>query len=141
MIYCDTSLLVTALTPEDETGAAQAWLAHQEEGQLCISGWTVTEFSCALSRKLRRGELSPEQRADVLTAWRLMQSEILEQTSIPTEAFDMAAAYVDRDDMAVRAGDALHLAIAANGGHQLASRDEAMSQAATAIGVRVAQVA
>jgi predicted nucleic acid-binding protein len=61
----DTSLLVAALTNETETRRMQAWLGEQEPSDLAISDW-VTEFSAALSMKLRIGQIEAIHRADAL---------------------------------------------------------------------------
>ena len=77
MIYCDTSLLVASLTNDAATAKVQRWLGGQLAGTLCVSGWTITEFSSALSIKLRSDELTAQQRASVMTHWRLMLAENL----------------------------------------------------------------
>lgn len=62
MLYLDTSLLVAALTREPRTAAIQKWLATQNPEQLAISDWTVTEFSAALSMKVRMRALDDVSR-------------------------------------------------------------------------------
>src|SRR5215467_11429142 len=66
MLYLDTSLLVAALTNEAETERIQGWLGQQAEGDLAISDWVATEFSSALSIRLRAGHIEPAHRADAL---------------------------------------------------------------------------
>lgn len=140
MVYCDTSVLVAALTPETATETVQAWLGAQGAGTLAISGWTVTEFSGALSIKLRSGELSVAQRASVMTHWRLMLAENLVTLPVPGPAYDLAARFADRHDLKIRAGDALHLAVASLAGLPLATLDRTMAEAAAATGVAVSDV-
>lgn len=140
MIYCDTSLLVTALTGEPRTAKVQAWLVDQQEGALCISGWVVSEFSSAIAIKRRRGELSDSERASALSNWQVARAENLTEVAVPEAAFDLAARFCDRHELGLRAGDALHLAVASLGGHSLATLDAVMAGAALEVGVRVVGV-
>ena len=59
MLYLDTSLLVAALTNEQETERIQGWLGQRAEGDLAIHYWVATEFSSALSIKPRAGHIDP----------------------------------------------------------------------------------
>lgn len=140
MIYCDTSLLVTALTVEDRTAQVQAWLTSQNEGELCISRWVVSEFSSALSLKLRKGEMPVDERARILSNWHVLQQNHLATLPVPEGAFDLAARFCDRHESGLRAGDALHLAVATLGGHTLATLDRTMAEAAIAVGVEVVPI-
>lgn len=137
MIYCDTSLFVAALTPEANSLRADAFLKRRARGELCISAWTVTEFSAALALKVRAGTLPAESRPDVLTHWRAMQIDQLVSIPVPHEAYDLAARFCDMQRSILRAGDALHLAVASLGGHALATLDVRMAEGAEAVGVRV----
>lgn len=137
MIYCDTSLLVTALTVEDRSARVQAWLTIQNEGELCISRWVVSEFSSALALKLRRGEMPADERARILSNWHVLRQDHLAMVPVPEDAFDLAARFCDRHESGLRAGDALHLAVASLGGHTLATPDRALAEAAVAVGVGV----
>ena len=69
MLYLDTSVLVAALTNEPRTSEIQEWLAAQPPEQLAISDWVVTEFSGALSLKVRTGRLTSAQRAEALAVF------------------------------------------------------------------------
>ena len=44
----------------------QAWLGEQEPSGLAISDWVITEFSAALSMKLRSGQIEAIHRAGAL---------------------------------------------------------------------------
>jgi uncharacterized protein len=135
MIYCDTSLIVAGLSNEPMTKAVQAWLTAQSSDSLCVSHWVVTEFSSAVSLKLRRGDLDSASRAQMLSSWHTVLQDHIVLTSVPDQAFDLAARFCDRDDLGLRAGDALHLAVASLGGHQLATLDTILDSAALAVGV------
>ena len=140
MFYCDTSLLVSALTVEADSVKVQRWLAKQEAAALCISGWVVTEFSSAVALKLRRGELTRDDAALALTNWRSLQQNRLITIPVPSDTFGLAARFCDMPTPGLRAGDALHLAVASLGGHSLATLDERMKEAAKAVGVGVIDV-
>lgn len=137
MIYCDTSLVVAGLSNEPMAPAVHAWLAEQAADALCISPWVVTEFSSAVSLKLRRGDLDQAAKAQMLSNWHLVQRDNLVAVPVTDQAFALAARFCDRDDLGLRAGDALHLAIASLGGHRLATLDKQLAAAALAVGVEV----
>ena len=137
MIYCDTSLMVTALTLERSTAATQDWLTRQAPGSLCVSKWVVTEFSGAVAMKERRGILSAELKSDAMVQWSLMLAEQLTILPVPEASFDLAARFCEMQSSTLRAADALHLAVAALGGHTLATLDARLAEGAQAVGVRV----
>lgn len=133
--YLDTSLLVAALTRESRTAAAQQWLASQQPDNLVISDWTVTEFSAALSMKLRMRLLDAAMRADVLATFTALLRETFTVLRVDREDFRTAARLADRHTSGLRAGDALHLGIVANHGEQLVSLDRVQVKAALAMGI------
>ena len=140
MIYCDTSLMVASLIPEGASDSVQAWLAEQAEGTLCISDWVVTEFSSALGIKLRRGVLPADRQSHILAEWRARIADQLTLLPVPQPAFALAARYCEMPATGLRGSDALHLAVAALGGHALATLDARLAEGAQAVGVRVVGV-
>jgi predicted nucleic acid-binding protein len=137
MIYLDTSVLVGALTPDAATPRIQQWLSERPAGELVISGWVVTELASALSIKVRTGTLDLAQRAEVLSTWQRLQADHLHVSDVTQSHFEKAARFADQHDLQLRAGDALHLAIAASAGHRLATLDKRMAAAAPRLGVPV----
>lgn len=126
MIYCDTSLVVTALTAERTTAAAQHWLAEHEAGGLCGSWWVETEVASAIAQKLNRGDLTAAQRATALDQWRAI-SRAWRMVDIRVVHFRLAG---DLTSHGLRAGDALHLAVTIDHGLALATRDGNLARVA-----------
>jgi predicted nucleic acid-binding protein len=137
MLYVDTSVLVAALTNESRTTDMQKWLASQRPEDLVISDWVITEFSAALLLKVRTGQLAPAHRADALAVFRSITEASLEVVPVSRPDFAAAARFADQHATGLRAGDALHLAIAANHGYRLVSLDRGLSQAALTLGVSI----
>lgn len=138
MQYLDTSVLVSALTKEVATARVQAWLAGQDPPHLVVSDWVTTEFSAALSVKLRLRTIDANERAEALTAFREMADVSLRFLSVGSAQFQAAARLADRYELGLKAGDALHLAIARDHGARLRTLDQRLAKAARALGVDVA---
>jgi uncharacterized protein len=136
MLYLDTSLLVAALTNETRTSPVQHWLEDQDPGELTASDWVVTEFSSALSIKLRMGQIGPAHRADALALFTNLCRDSLEIVPISRSDFRLAAHLADRHQLGLRAGDALHLAICLGQGAALCTLDRRLSDAGSAVGVK-----
>ena len=135
MPYLDTSVLVAALTAEPETARMQAWITAQNPDELTISPWVVTEFSAALSIKVRMGQLGPGQHETVLTVFSRLVADSFVMLSTSDPVFDEAARLADRSETGLRAGDALHLAIAAGEGLVLATLDRKLAEAGRRLGM------
>lgn len=135
MLYLDTSLLVSALTREKRSSDAQTWLAEQPAGSLAVSDWVKTEFSAAISAKLRNRQITAAERADVLALFTALGDESFEQLQVSPRDFRAAARFADQYKTGVHAGDALHLAVAANRGARMITLDKGLAKAASALGV------
>lgn len=135
MAYLDTSLVVAALTREARTAAVQAWLTSQAPEALAVSEWTLAEFSAALSMKVRTRQLDAISRAHALAAFTALVRDTFGVLRVTGADFRFAARCADRHDSGLRAGDALHLAIAANRGEELLSLDRVQVKAALALGI------
>jgi len=133
--YLDTSLLVAALTNEATTERIQTWLSEQNPEGLVISDWVVTEFSSALSIKVRTGALTAQHRAGALAMFTQLTAESFNLLPIVSSHFRTAARYSDNFALGLRAGDALHLAVAGQRGATLCTLDRRLAEAGLALGV------
>ncbi len=135
-VYLDTSVLVAALTDEADTKRVQAWLGRQDPNALVISDWVVTEFSAALSVKVRNRELADIHRIAVLSKFATLAARSFRALPVTSPQFRTAARFADQYSLGLRAADSLHLAVCADYEATLCTLDRRLSRAAPVLGVK-----
>jgi uncharacterized protein len=135
MIYLDTSVLVSALTTEKATSRVQAWLRENAAEGLAISPWVITEFHSALAMKLRLGIIGTDKKIRIMQEFEYLQRQQLHNFSVKNIHFLAAANFMSQHQLALRAGDALHLAIVADNETTICTLDETLFEASSALGI------
>ena len=134
MIYLDTSAVVPLFVPEAGSAQAHAWrsrLSAEEMDTLAISPWTHTEYISAIGAKIRRKDLTLKQGVAAIDAFEQLFAAIAETISVEPRDFLRANEMLRHSGVNLRAGDALHLAIAANrDARQIIALDRELIQAA-----------
>jgi uncharacterized protein len=114
MLYLDTSVLVPLFLPEPESDRMQRWIERQAVELLCISEWTLTEFASALGLKVRTKHLQADQARNAQKLFERLAAQSF-HVHVPTRAdYVQATVFLGEHALGLRAGDALHLAIAYN---------------------------
>lgn len=135
MLYLDASVVVTALANEAATDRTLAWLRGLPAGEIFISDWVTTEVSSALSIKVRTGQIDLMARPRILQEFNRMAQETFGIVEIRAPHFHNAARFADQHTLSLRAGDALHLAIASDHGLTLCTLDRRLAEAGPALGI------
>jgi predicted nucleic acid-binding protein len=130
ILYLDTSVIVSALTNEASTPRVQAWLHAQVPDALTISDWVRTEFSSALSIKLRDRQMDETQRSDSMREFAWLSEHVFASLAIKPAHMRTAAKMADHHQTGLRAGDALHLAVCADYAASLCTIDKRLHKAA-----------
>jgi hypothetical protein len=135
MIYVDTSAFVPMFIREPRSESVVAWLESSSE-RLAISEWTLVEFASAAAMKIR----ALQAEVALVTKATTRAHEFARNyctVAIPgREEYRRAAEITGDHSLKLRAGDALHLAIASSLDVQaVLCFDEAMIESAKALGM------
>jgi uncharacterized protein len=130
-VYVDTCLLVSLFHNDSGYPAAVAWLAGAATQELWISHWVLLEFASATAVRQRRGELGSTKVSSLQSELEAFRAERLALLEPRAEDFLLARVWVQRQSApGLRAGDALHLAVAHRQRLTLVSADQALVVAA-----------
>jgi predicted nucleic acid-binding protein len=138
VIYLDTSALVALLTNEPATAKVSAWFA--DNALPLVSGdWCAVEFASALAAKQRAKQLRAVHVKAAHAAFETLCDGGLQLVPVSRAAFYKAAALCKPADTGLRAGDALHLAVALDAGcTALAGLDAVVNSSAQVLGLTLA---
>lgn len=131
MLYFDTSFLAPLILEEATSAKIEVFFAKLPVGELYVSHWTRVEFASLIAREVRMGGFA---ESDALLAIAQFDELVVDsfQVLAPGVAdYELAKEYIQHFATKLRAGDAMHLAIASNNGAKtLYTLDEGLLNAA-----------
>ena len=131
--YPDASLVVAALTGEVGSSKADAWLSEYL-ADLAVSGWLNLEVASGLAAKARNEDISAEQHRAARDFYARAAETAVQKLQITSKTFANATLMIELA-AGLRAGDALHLAIAEAHQATLFTLDVRQAEAGRKIGV------
>ena len=137
MTYLDTSLVIASLIRERRSEAVLAWISSFDGPQFAVSPWVNTEVASALALNVRTQAISQSTQNQAWASWQIFLRDSMYNIDITEPAFDMAAEYCADPVLALKAGDALHLAVAQSAGLAVATLDRGMLSAGLALGISI----
>jgi uncharacterized protein len=135
-LYLDASVLVALLTIDPLNARADAFLAAGPT-DLIVSDFAAAEFSSAIARRVRTGEITREAGQADLANFDRWTARLAQPVEIAPGDVAAAQAYLRRLDLTLLTPDALHIAIAERIGATIVTFDRAMAASARALGMAV----
>lgn len=132
MRYADTSVLLAYLTPEIHSRVAENFMLGTGD-VVAISSWTEVELLSGLGLKLRTAQLNDVEVLDALDSYTRLVSPQLHRIAVEDAHHRAARMLISGWRTTLRAGDALHLAIAAAHGMTIYTLDRGMVAAAATL--------
>lgn len=138
MRYFDTSFLAPLVREEKTSSRIARFMAGMPTGELAISRWTEVEVASLLARDVRMRALRDEEAREADAFFENIVRDSFIVLLPGADDYALARRYLRAYETGLRAGDALHLAIAGN--HQAAaiySLDNKMIKAGKILGLPV----
>jgi predicted nucleic acid-binding protein len=114
VIYFDTSFLAPLVLPESTSDKIAAFVRRLPVEGLTVSHWTRVEFSSLIARDVRMSVLDAAAGARADARFEAMVDASFAVLLPNADDFGLAKRYLGKFNTGLRAGDALHLAIAGN---------------------------
>jgi predicted nucleic acid-binding protein len=133
-LYLDASVILPRVVEEPGSEAVRAYMLTTDEERL-ISDLAGAEVASGLSRMVRMRVMSPGDAEQHLGDFEIWRAATASPVDLHAADARLAYAYVRRFDLALRAPDALHLAIAHRLDATLVTLDRRMARAAAELGI------
>ena len=137
MYYFDTSFLAPLILQETTSAKIEAKFAILEPGTLYVSQWTRVEFTSLIAREVRMGGLHENEANAALLQFDNLIGDSFKVLLPDTADYELARVFIRNFATKLRAGDALHLAIARNRNAEVFyTLDKALIQAAKLLKIK-----
>jgi uncharacterized protein len=134
--YLDASAVVPLYVNEAASTALRRWFAGTGSTGAALSRWTLTEFVSALGIRVRTKTVTAPAAQRAIAAFQSLANRSLIMLPIAPPDFERADDLLLDFPLGLRAGDALHVAIALNAGAgSLVTLDRTMVLAAERLGL------
>lgn len=131
MLYFDTSFLAPLILEEAASAKIEAFFAKSPAGELYVSHWTRVEFASLVAREVRMGGFTESDALLTIAQFDKLVADSFQVVPPGVADYELAKEYIQHFATKLRAGDALHLAIAQNNGAKtLYTLDEGLLHAA-----------
>lgn len=119
MLYFDTSFLAPLILQEATSEKIEAFFANLPAGQLYVSHWTRVEFASLIAHEVRMGGLAERDAFLAIGQFDELVADSFQVLAPGVVDYEQAKDYIQHFATKLRAGDALHLAIASNNGAKM----------------------
>jgi predicted nucleic acid-binding protein len=136
-VYLDASVLVALFTRDRLSARADSYL-RANLPVLIVSNFAAAEFSSALARRVRTGEMTPDEARIAFSNFDAWTARSTQHAEVAAADVTTAQAFLRRLDLTLRTPDAINIAIAVRVGADLATFDDKMAASARALGTPVA---
>ncbi len=136
MRYFDTSFLAPLILSEVTSEPVSDFVAALPPDELAVSDWTRVEYASLLAREVRMGGLDTGRAREAVSRFDTLIRDSFLVLLPDRDDFDCACEWLGHYETGLRAGDALHLAIAGNrGAKAIYSLDKLMISAGRMLGL------
>jgi predicted nucleic acid-binding protein len=138
LAYLDANVLVPLVVPEPLSSQIERWFdrANRDGEDLVISDWCLTEVASALGIKCRQNRLTPRDMARALETAMSTAEDVFRVVAPRRADYRRATEFLAQPALGLRAGDALHLAVAVGAeAGPVVTLDKTMLRAARRLGI------
>jgi hypothetical protein len=132
-------MIVALLVRDDDFNSRAEAFVRRHRPVPIVSDFASVEFASAVARRVRMKDLTAAEARKAFQNFDDWKTGPVNAVQISSTDLTAAETSLRRLDLALRAADAIHIAIAGRLGAELATFDDKMAGSARALGVKLAQ--